>query len=362
MKNCGIYVHVPFCAKKCPYCDFYSCSYRLDMAQKYTDTVVFDIEKLPSKLNADTIYFGGGTPSLLPVNLIDKILRALSNKLSIEGSEVTIEINPCTVNEEKLRKYKDMGINRLSFGIQSANENELEFLGRNHSFGQAEKMVKTAKKIGFDNISCDMMIGLPYQTSENIEYTIKRFSELEINHISSYILKIEENTPFNTPKVLNSMPDDDTVSDLYLFMVEQLKSYGFNQYEISNFSKPEYESRHNLKYWKCQEYIGLGPGAHSYFDNERYYISANLDRFVESENHDIIITDSNPATDEEKIMLGLRLTDGINTGDFPERKDKMLNTGEILSKAGLVLIENGVIRLTPKGFLLSNSIITELIM
>ncbi len=359
MKPIGIYIHVPFCAKKCPYCDFYSCSYNLKSAEKYTDAIIRDINNLPKDIYADTIYFGGGTPSLLPFNMLNKILETLFHNCHIINPEVTLEVNPCTVTKEKLFQYINIGINRLSLGIQSVHDDELKLLGRIHTWKKAKEIIKSAQIIGFNNISCDVMIGLPKQNIDKIKTTLNQIAELSVQHISAYILKIEENTPFNTQDIINTLPDDDYVSDLYLFMVKELKKLGYTQYEISNFSKIGFESQHNLKYWKCHDYIGLGPSAHSCFNGKRFRISSNLNKYLNSTEK--IITDKNPYNDDEKIMLGLRLTEGININNFPNKKALFLKKAELFQKMGLINIENNFIKLTPEGFLVSNSIINEFI-
>lgn len=359
MTPIGIYIHVPFCARKCPYCDFYSCAYNLTAAEKYTDAVIRDIKNLPDNIYADTLYFGGGTPSLLSADMLNKILDALSHHCHFINPEITLEVNPCTVTEEKLFQYSKIGINRLSFGVQSVHNDELKFLGRMHSWEKAKKIINSAQSIGFKNISCDIMIGLSGQSIEKLKLTIHKIAELSIQHFSAYILKIEENTPFNTADIINSLPDDDHISDLYLFMVEELQKLGYNQYEISNFSKMGFESKHNLKYWKCQEYIGLGPSAHSYFNGKRYFIPSDLNKYLNST--ETILTDENPGSDDEKIMLGLRLTEGININDFPSRKALFLEKAKVFNKFNLIEIKNNFIKLTPKGFLVSNSIINEFI-
>lgn len=358
MKPVGIYIHVPFCAKKCPYCDFYSCSYSKNKAEAYTKAVIKHIENCESA-DADTVYFGGGTPSLIPVEFIENILNEVNKKFDLINPEITIEVNPCTVNTEKLKQYKSMGVNRLSVGVQSANENELLFLGRSHSFEKAEEVILSAHEIGFENISADLMIGLPFQTTESMYMSIDKLSALPLNHISSYILKIEENTPFNNTEIIDSMPDDDTVSDMYLNMVNKLSEKGFMQYEISNFSKKGYESRHNLKYWHCEEYIGFGPMAHSFYGGKRYFNAESLDEYILFTLKKTI-TDHSPGNEDEKIMLSLRLTEGLKLSDFPERRKKIELKAELLKKAGLVSYNGEKMSLTPKGFLLSNSIISEI--
>ncbi|MGN0620311.1 MAG: radical SAM family heme chaperone HemW [Porcipelethomonas sp.] len=357
----GIYIHVPFCAEKCPYCNFYSCRFSMSRAALFKDAVIRNIKAYPSGIKADTIYFGGGTPSLLPSAFLSEIIYEANKHFDIRNPEITLEVNPCTVNRSKLSELKSAGINRLSIGVQSASDSELKFLGRKHSFKKAEEIIILADSIGFRNISCDMMIGLPGQTKKQLEYTIKKYLSLPVQHISSYILKIEKNTSFYRNSVSDLLPDDDTVADLYLFMVEKLNSAGFIQYEISNFSKSGFESRHNLKYWECKEYIGIGPSAHSYFNGKRYAVPDSLELFTDSETQTEEITDHNPGQTDERIMLGLRLNKGICVDDFPDEKEAILKKAAKFEKAGFVKIENNVLSLTPKGFLVSNSIISDLI-
>lgn len=357
----GIYIHVPFCAVKCPYCDFYSCNFSLNKISQFKDALIRNIMVYPAGIKADTIYFGGGTPSLLPPEFITEIIRSISNHFDLHNPEITLEANPCTVNKGKLYEYRKSGVNRLSLGIQSASDDELKFLGRKHNYDKAKAAVEDAAEMGFENISCDMMIGLPNQTEESIDYTIKQFIALPIQHISSYILKIEQNTKFYHDSVSDIIPDDDTTANLYLFMTEQLNKAGFYQYEISNFALNGFESKHNLKYWECKEYIGFGPSAHSYFNGNRYAVTNDLEAFIKADKQNEFITDNNPGQQEEKIMLGLRLKKGICLDDFPERKSYILKKSYSLEKAGLLEIKDNYLNLTSKGFLVSNSIISSLI-
>ncbi len=359
MKPLGIYIHVPFCAKKCPYCDFYSCNYSKDIAEKYTQTVIEHIKHSESA-KADTIYFGGGTPSLIPCEFIENILNTLNQKFFLDTPEITLEVNPCTVNKQKLSQYRHMGINRLSIGVQSANNGELLFLGRTHNFEKAKEVILTAHDIGFENISADLMTGIPNQTTQNMYNSIDRLSELPLTHISNYILKIESNTPFNNNSIIKQMPDDDIVSDMYLDMVKRLEEKGFKQYEISNFSKIGFESKHNLKYWHCEEYIAFGPMAHSFYKGKRYFNADTLEKYI---NFPLTqtITDDIPADDNEKIMLGLRLSEGIKLSDFPQKKDYIIKKANLLKNTGLINFNGEILSLTPNGFLLSNSIINEFI-
>ncbi len=356
----GIYIHVPFCAVKCPYCDFYSCEYRTETVKKYKSAVLRNISALPD-IKADTIYFGGGTPSLLPAEYISKIIESIDCHVQLISPEITIEVNPCTVTEKKLIEYKKSGVNRLSVGVQSGCIDELEFLGRKHSFEKAADAVKMAQACGFDNISCDLMIGIKGQTKEKLEQSVERIISLPVCHISSYILKIEENTPFGKNGVSTQLPDDDETAELYLHSVRLLEKAGFKQYEISNFSKDGFHSRHNLKYWKCEEYIGIGPSAHSYYNGERYYSPADLESFCNLPLQEKISEPFESGTDEEKIMLGLRLKDGICPDDFPQYREKIIKKSAEYCSHGLAVFENNHLSLTPQGFLVSNSIISDII-
>lgn len=356
----GIYIHVPFCSKKCPYCDFYSCKYNLKAAENYKNAVIRNIYALP-KIDVDTVYFGGGTPSIMPPEYISEIIEAVESRLHLCSPEITIEVNPCTMTLKKLKSYKKAGINRLSVGVQSGNDDELEFLGRSHNFEKASEVVVNAGELGFENISCDVMIGVEGQTLDKLERSIRKLTSLPVTHISSYILKIEDNTPFGKTGVSNLLPDDDRIADLYLHSVKLLENAGFLQYEISNFARDGFHSKHNLKYWKCNEYIGIGPSAHSYYNGKRYFVPKNLDEFCEKAEQMKIYEEYKVGTDEEKIMLGLRLTDGICPDDFPKYSHEIIKKSEKYYNYGLAVFENNTLSLTPKGFLVSNSIISDIL-
>lgn len=361
MTPVGAYIHVPFCATKCPYCDFYSEKYSSELVKSYKNAVIRRIMAYPYRTAVDTIYFGGGTPSLISEKYIEEILNALYSHFSVKSLETTIEVNPKTVNYYKLSAYHSMGINRLSIGVQSCNDKELEFLGRKHSWKNSFETIENAARAGFDNISCDLMIGLDGQTISSLRSSINTLVKLPIQHISSYMLKIEANTPFNCESIISRLPDEDAYADMYLFMVDHLNSKGFAQYEISNFARSGFESIHNNKYWQCKEYIGIGPSAHSYFNGKRYTSDINLEQFISSENADHIITDDNPCSYEERLMLGLRLKKGIRISDFPELDKKLQRLGKEMLKNELIEIKDNVLSLTAKGFLISNSIISSLL-
>lgn len=365
IKPIGLYIHVPFCVKKCPYCDFYSVRYDRDLIEKYVDAVVRNLIAYKDKnINIDSIYFGGGTPSLLSCGQIGKIVDTSYSCFNMIAPEVTIEVNPTVVDTERFKDIKNAGVNRISFGVQSLNDIELKALGRLHNTKIAVRSVTSAFSAGFQNISADLMLGIKSQTSKSLAETIDLLTNLPVTHISAYMLSIEEGTPFDDEKVIENLPKEDEVCGLYLETIEKLALEGFNQYEISNFAKIGYKSRHNLHYWNCDEYIGIGPSAHSYFKGKRYAVDRNIEQFLSLEIQKEVITDENPGTFEEYSMLKMRLSEGINISYCKEKYN--INDVEILEKArkfaeiGLVIVDNGNIRLTPKGCLVSNRIISEL--
>ncbi len=363
-KKLGIYFHIPFCAVKCPYCDFYSVKYSRSLENEYTDAVIRNLEKyseLCKERVIDTIYFGGGTPSLISTENIKKIMFSTFKLFNVENSvEISIEANPNTLTKSKTLGLFDAGINRLSIGVQSFNDNELLKLGRKHSKLQALNAIDTAFNTGFKSISCDIMLGTCEQTQKALDETLKIISEIPVQHISGYMLKIEPETPFNCEEVIEQLPDDDKISDFYLYMVESLEKSGFKQYEISNFAKEGFESRHNLKYWKCEEYIGIGASAHSYFNNKRYCVPRNIDGFIKNITQSEMITDEICGDFFERAMLSLRLKCGLPLDICGDLRGSILKKSEQLIKSGLAELNNNAICLTPKGFLLSNQIIEYL--
>lgn len=360
----GIYVHIPFCAKKCPYCDFYSENYSKSKIISYGNAIVKNLEYYSRyNIQADTLYFGGGTPSLMEVTSIEEIVKTAKNLFNMpQDSEITLEANPKTLNLKKLEHLRNIGINRLSIGVQSCIDDELKILGRNHTFKDCKNIINDAHKVGFENISCDLMIGTPNQTMDSLKYSCDELSKLDIKHISSYMLKIEENTPFNSSKIISKLPTDDLVSEMYLKSVEIFENYGFYQYEISNFSKSGFQSRHNLKYWQCVDYLGIGSASHSCFMGKRFCVSNNRDDFINLEHQKIEVTEENPYTFEEFGMLSLRLKSGLDLSKFPNEKKSVLSKAIPLQKLGYLNIKNDIISLTPKGFLVSNTIIEDLIL
>lgn len=363
MNTLGIYIHVPFCGRKCSYCDFYSLNYNKNNADLYLRSVLRNIQYYSDRSRiVDTVYFGGGTPSLLPAESIAQMIDEIKKFFRLsENVEITLEANPNTLTPDKLRQLRDNGVNRLSIGVQSMIDSELKFLGRTHTADRAKKAVLDAAEAGFRNISCDLMIALPYQTAESVEFSINELAALPVDHISAYMLTIEDGTAFDKQNIRDIMPDEDLTAELYLSMINCLKEKGFEQYEISNFAKNGFESRHNCRYWKCLDYIGIGPAAHSCYNGKRFAVMPNLQEFIDATHQKIYITDESPCGFKESAMLRLRLAEGLNIGECGEKSEDILKKIPTLQKAGYVTYEDGRLALTAKGFLMSNSIIEYLI-
>lgn len=352
----GIYIHIPFCRSKCLYCDFYSLT---DEAVKseYIDRVVEEIYSYKEKnVKADSLFIGGGTPSVLTADEIQKLINACKEVFNLEG-EITIEANPDSVNEDYLKKIFSLGINRISFGAQSGIDNELYALGRRHNSKQIVDAVSFAKKSGFKNISLDVMLGIPYQTKESLIKTLDFITNLEPTHISAYLLKIEEGTKFYENHIENLCADEDEVAEFYLETVSYLENCGFKQYEISNFAKQGFECSHNLKYWNCEEYLSFGVAGHSFFDGKRFYHKKSIKNYLSDMDFGIV-PDGEGGDEKEKILLKLRLSEGIFVSEVPE---SVLKKAEIYIKNGLMRIENGRISFTPNGFLVSNTILSSIL-
>lgn len=367
MKNLGIYIHIPFCTKKCPYCDFYTLPYNNDLELEYINACIKEIKDYANDdYLIDTIYFGGGTPNLAYLS-IPIIINAIYNNFKVdENVEITVECNPCSTTKKTVEILKSCKINRLSFGVQSFVENELQILGRLHSNNNVKNIIHQAQNIGFDNISIDIMIATPYQKIENINKSIKFISELDIQHISMYILKIEKNTEFGKKNMGITIPDDETTSEFYIHTLNSLENLGFIQYEISNLSKQNFKSKHNLKYWTCQEYIGIGPSSHSYLNGKRFYHKNNIKSYINNYKNTLTYNELCINLLEEYIMLNLRLTSGIDLNYISENFDvdleNFLKKSRYFYKHGLLIINNNKIYCTKNGFLLSNYIISELLM
>lgn len=361
----GLYIHIPFCKSKCPYCDFFSNRASSAEFEHYTDLLLKKIELWADKVkeSISTVYIGGGTPSIIGTDRLLTIIKCINKNFSVNtNAEFTLEVNPDSGKSLDFQLLKNAGVNRISIGLQSANKEELKILGRIHSLEDVTLTINIAKQSGIDNISLDLMMGIPNQSIESIKNSINFCSDCGVTHISSYILKIEKNTYFDRIKDKLALPNDDEQAEIYLAAVKHLETLGYQQYEISNFSKKGFESNHNTSYWKCSEYIGIGPSAYSFYKGKRFHYNRNIDDFT----NDIIINDEIGGNAEEFIMLSLRLKSGLNFNELYNRygvrlSDTVIKKAKLLENAGYLKLCDDSICLTPKGFLVSNSIICELI-
>lgn len=376
MKNLGLYIHIPFCIKKCDYCDFYSLCHDERLEEEYINALCSHIKKdayLYKDYSFDTVFFGGGTPSVLSIKSFDKLVNCIKTNLTLtQGGEFTIEANPGTLNREKLECYKRNGVNRLSIGLQSTNDNDLCGLGRIHTLSEFEQGYYLARECGFDNISIDIMYGLPNQKLDDFKKTLDRVCEFNPEHISAYCLKIEENTPFGKKQDALNLPNDDEEYEMYMALCEALNEKGWQQYEISNFAKENHRSRHNLKYWLSQEYIGFGPSSHSFFNGERYFYQRDIKKYIEgvcngtpSRALESEIDETHISKMDEYVLLKLRLSDGISLSEFKNRfsKDFLCEYPNIEKyvKSDHVSINGDIYSFTPKGFFVSNYILTDIL-
>jgi len=325
----GIYIHIPFCASKCGYCDFYSlqgCDY---LMPEYQDALLDHIDEsapMIKNYEVDSIYFGGGTPSFYGADRLVEILDTLKLNGNVRlDSEITVECNPDSISRAALKLLRQEGVNRLSIGFQATDNDLLKIIGRRHNYQQARKAFFEARKAGFDNISVDLMYGLPSQKKSDWAKTLAEIVELHPEHISCYALKLEPGTrmyaEYNGSAI---MPDDDEQADMYSYAAEMLERYGYRQYEISNFCAPGYESRHNLKYWNLDDYMGFGPGAHSCIGNLRYSFVRDLKEYIYGVGKKISITDEYEQVDPlgratEYVMLAMRTANGISENDYRTR-------------------------------------------
>ncbi len=360
-----LYIHIPFCKSKCAYCDFFSGKADEKAYDEYVTQLKDKIECWSKKTvkQLSSVYFGGGTPSVLGSKRLCEILDHIKHSFDIEtNAEITVEVNPESGKCLDFEKLYKCGFNRISVGMQSSDKNELRLLGRIHDTDDVRQTITNAKKAGIGNISLDLMLGIPCQTEQSLKKSIDFCAEQGVTHISSYILKIEEGTPFYTNRDKYDFADEDKQAELYLFAVEHLEKSGYKQYEISNFAKPGFESRHNTGYWTLDEYIGLGPSAHSFFNDKRFYYERDMQSFIQNKT----IPDGTGGGEEEYIMLSLRLVKGL---DFDEYKrlfgkdisENTFKTADKYIKAGLMKRTENRLAFTPKGFLVSNAIISELI-
>lgn len=372
----GLYIHIPFCRQKCAYCDFYSLPRSEEKMDAYTAALLRHIEEVAPRTAAhrvDTVYFGGGTPSYLGPDRLTKLLRTLRKRCPVaRDAEITLEANPDSACDVKaLRALRRAGFNRISLGVQSADDGLLRAIGRIHTFAQVQEAVAAVRKAGFKNLSMDLIYGLPGQTMQQWEDTLAAVIALAPEHISCYGLKLEPGTPLYDRRDSECFPDDDAQADMYLYAVTVLAQNGYEQYEISNFAKPGFASRHNLKYWHMEEYAGFGPGAHSDFGGVRYAYERDLEGYIRgvlagtpllSECERIPPLDR----DTEYLMLGLRTVAGIQPRVFERRYRRKFDCFrpflERCRQSGYAVeAADGSWHLTPQGFLLSNQIIGEML-
>ena len=373
-KPLGLYLHIPFCVQKCGYCDFYSVPDK-ELMKDYVSALLTHIRSygaLCSGYTVDTVYIGGGTPTCLGPKYLGRILQEVRNKFPLaDDAEITVECNPESTDKKMLEMMKKQGVNRLSFGVQSAHDDELKAIGRLHTFQQAKDAVDLAREKGFSNISLDLMYGLPGQSLTAWETTLEHVLELAPEHMSCYGLKVEPGTPLDDRVVRGEkLPDDDQQADMYLWTVERLAAAGYRQYEISNFARAGFQSRHNLKYWLTRPYLGFGPGAHSDFGGRRFSFVRDLDAYIDG------VLNGGPIIDEddlipkrersgEYLMLRLRTTWGIEEWEY--RREYFMNFDPIEQKLaeyehrGWAARDGQRWRLTPQGFLVSNQLIGELL-
>lgn len=365
MDNIGLYLHIPFCRSKCPYCDFYSFRCDEDEKDRYFIALLNEIKQntYQFKCKANTLYIGGGTPSVIGSKRLSDIVYIAKSTILTDDAEITVECNPYGLENEFFNKLSASGVNRISLGLQSANDNERKTLGRRANCETVTKVIENIRKSGIDNISLDVMLGVPDSDINSLKNTLDFCISQKVPHISCYILKIEENTPFYKMQNNLNLPDDDKVADMYLFMCEYLEQHGIIQYEISNFAKPGFESRHNLKYWNDEEYLGIGAAAHSFIDGKRFYYPRDIEFFISGKEP---IFDCNGGDFQEYSMLRLRLVDGLQNESVKERfgfdipKEMYEKAEKFIDGKYLVCDEKGI-HLTKNGFLISNFIISELI-
>jgi oxygen-independent coproporphyrinogen-3 oxidase len=385
----SLYLHIPFCRHRCAYCDFNTYAGQEDSIPAYVDALCREIEftgkNAPEKLPLHTVFFGGGTPSLLSPPQFQAILQAISDNFQLMDPEITIEANPGTVSLSGLKALRSLGINRISFGVQSANSFELRMLEREHSFFDVINAVSWARKAGFDNLNLDLIYGLPLQTLDEWSATVKLILGLAPEHLSLYALTLEHGTPFGrwSARGLIPFPDPDLAADMYEWAGETLEAAGFQQYEISNWARPSRECQHNLQYWRGLPYLAVGAGAHGYVNGYRYSnvlrIKTYIERFapyqLQRTNYQFPLSPATvnqhrqtPQDDmSEYMMTGLRLThEGISTGTFRERFNQEISDGfgaEIDDLVGLGLLEwqPERLRLTRRGRLLGNQVFVRFV-
>ena len=352
----GLYVHIPFCVHKCNYCDFNSYSGILDCSAPYVEAVLMQAEQYRGE-EVDTVYIGGGTPTAIENRLLLSLIHGLKQCFSWKAVEVSVEANPATYQREDILRLMEAGVNRVSVGVQSFSDPLLRILGRIHSAQQAKEAIWLLQECGMEHISLDLMFSLPGQTVEAWEEDLRCAIALPVDHISCYGLKIEEGTPFARQGV--RCAEEELDRKMYHRCIAILKKAGFDQYEISNFAKPGGKSQHNLKYWHCQEYIGLGAGAHSYYHGQRYSTVCDVKEFIRKKGRGCLenrVTITGQEAALEKIIMGMRLNEGVDEtllGQHPKLEQYI--------QSGFLYRNKGRICFTMRGFDVSNAILADLI-
>lgn len=362
----GVYLHIPFCKSRCSYCDFATDVYR-DAAgvERYVEAICREISRA-ERHEIDTIYFGGGTPSLLSADQVEKILAAVAEKFDVNSdAEITMEMNPATVTPEKLREFRGLGINRASFGVQTFNDRDLKLLARGHDANDARNTFAMLRDARFSNISFDLIAGLPGQTLSDWRRNLDEALSMQPEHLSLYLLEIHEATPLaeQIRSGRRPLPDEDLAAEMYEIMLDKTAAAGFEQYEISNFSKPGFASRHNTKYWRLEPVFGYGVSAHSFDGVERFANERDTARYVsmidKGGSAEVMREKIDAAS--EFVFLGLRLNEGVSLLEYAEIFGEELNERygrdiERLVEDGLVELENDTLRLTNRGMLFSNDV------
>ena len=366
----GLYLHIPFCKQKCAYCDFYSLAGSEKHMDAYCAALTRHLEEVAprcSGMTVDTVYFGGGTPSYLGASRLTSLLKTVKKRYRLAAdAEITVECNPDSAGDWKaLRQLRRAGFNRISLGVQSTDDALLREIGRVHTFEQVTDAVAAARMAKIQNISLDLIYGLPHQTLEQWQDTVRTAVALEVEHLSCYGLKVEEGTPLYDRRDTAALPDDDLQAEMYLWAVDYLEKHGYHQYEISNFARVGFESRHNLKYWQMLPYAGFGPGAHSDFGDVRFAYTRDLHSYIAgklelSEREELSARDRM----QEYIMLSLRTTAGIDRRYFEQQYRQRFDPMEKLlvqyEAHGLAARTEKGWRLTAEGFLVSNTVIVSL--
>ena len=357
----GLYLHIPYCFSKCRYCDFYSAPGQRGVPRAYVDALLRELSRFApdAPLRPDTLYFGGGTPSLLAPADAARLIDAAQ---PLPGAEITLEANPETVTEESLRAFRAAGVNRISFGVQSARDSQLKTLGRPHTAKQARAAFAAARRAGFENISGDIMLALPHYTQAEFDETLELIEDGGATHISAYLLKIEPDSAFGRT-LPEGLPTSDEAADFYLYAVEQLEHHGYRQYEISNFARPGYEGKHNLIYWDCGDYLGIGPAAHSCMGGKRFCYPADTEAFLRDEAAPVM---DGGCGAEDYLILQLRLRKGLNLDEYKKRYGRELSTAQRTFvqncvKSGYASFDGRTLALTPAGLIVQNSILAELL-